>query len=209
MSGKIRLFWLILAVLFAAAAGFACFYADLFGSIYNRPDGDPGETVSQFFDSVRNGNYISAYSCLSDYLTLGLEKQPESAEAEQLYAALRQSYRYTLDGTSSISGRGATQRVQFHALNIRRAEQAAAELVNSILEEKVASLPEAEVYDGSGGYQTGLTDLVYEEALGQVLQNTEPLCTDTNLEIRLTYTNGGWKIITDRNLMSALIGGES
>ena len=71
MSGKIRLFWLILAVLFAAAAGFACFYADLFGSIYNRPDGDPGETVSQFFVSVRNGNYISAYSCLSDYLTIG------------------------------------------------------------------------------------------------------------------------------------------
>ena len=209
MSGRIRLFWLILAVLFAAAAGFACFYAGLFGTIYNRPDGDPSETVAQFFDSVRNGNFVSAYSCLSDTLTLGLEKQPETAEAQQLYAALRQSYRYSLAGDSEVQGREATQRVNLRALNLRKAEQAASELVEGVLEQKVAELPDHEVYDGNGGYLTSLTDAVYAEALNQVLQNTEPLCTDTTLDIQLIYTNGGWKMITDRTLMSALIGGES
>lgn len=209
MSGRIRLFWLILAVLFAAAAGFACFYAGLFGTIYNRPDGDPSETVAQFFDSVRNGNFVSAYSCLSDTLTLGLEKQPETAEAQQLYAALRQSYRYSLAGDSEVQGREATQRVNLRALNLRKAEQAASELVDGVLEQKVAELPDHEVYDGNGGYLTSLTDAVYAEALNQVLQNTEPLCTDTTLDIQLIYTNGGWKMITDRTLMSALIGGES
>ncbi len=209
MRGRIRLLWLILSVLFAAVAGFACFYAGLFGSIYNRPEGDPGETVAQFFDSVRNGNYVSAYSCLSDTLTLGLEKQPETEEAAQLYTALRQSYRYTLNGSSEIRGREATQRVSFHSLNLLKVEQAAAELVDGILEEKVASLPEDEVYDGNGGYKTELTDLVYSEALYQTLQNPEACCTDTNLEIGLKYTGGGWKIITDRALTSALIGGES
>ena len=208
MSGRIRLFWLILAVLFAASAGFACFYAGLFGTIYNRPDGDPGETVTQFFDSVRNGNFISAYSCLSDTLTLGLEKQPETAEAQQLYAALRESYRYSLLGDSQIQGREASQRVNFRALNLRKAETAAAELVDGILEQKVAELPDHEVYDGNGGYLTSLTDSVYAEALRQALQDPEPLCTETNLDIQLTYANGGWKMITDRTLMSALIGGE-
>ena len=53
MSGRIRLFWLILAVLFAGLAGFACFYAGLYGSIYNQPDADPAETVTRFFESIR------------------------------------------------------------------------------------------------------------------------------------------------------------
>ena len=64
MSGKIRLFWLILAVLFAGLACFACFYAGLYGSIYNQPDADPAETVTRFFESIRIGDYTTAYACL-------------------------------------------------------------------------------------------------------------------------------------------------
>ena len=92
MSGRIRLFWLILAVLFAAAAGFACFYAGLFGSILIQPDGDPAETVTRFFTSLQNRDYDAAYACLNDYATLGLEKEPETAEAQRVYDAIRNSY---------------------------------------------------------------------------------------------------------------------
>ena len=204
-----RLFWLIFAVLFAAAAGFACFYASLFGSIYNQPEGDPGETVTRFFDSVRNGNYVSAYACLSDYVTLGLERTPETPEAAQLYDALRRSYHYQLDGACTVNGLDATQRVRFEALNIRRTESAVAGLVNGILEQKVAELPDSEVYDGNGGYPSSLTDAVYTEALNQALQNTDGLTAETTLDIQLKYMNGGWYMVTDRSLMNALVGGES
>lgn len=209
MSGRIRLFWLIFAILFAAAAVFACFYAQLFGSILIRPEGDPSETVSRFLNGIRNGDYNGAYACLSDYASLGLEQEPVSQEAAQLYAALRRSYSYTIDGTAEINGLEAVQRITLHALNLHMTEDAVAQRVNGILEEMVAALPQSEVYDPNGGYLDTLTDAVYAEALQQSLQDTTSLCTDTPLAVHLKYTNGAWKIVTDRALMTALIGGES
>ena len=209
MRGKFRLFWLILAVLFAGMAGVACFYAAMYGSIYNRPDADPAETVTRFFESIRARNYPEAYACLSDYASLGLEKEPESAEARAMYDALRNSYSYTLSGSSSVTGLEASQRVVLRALNLRMTENAVQQRVNGILEELVTTMPESEVYDGNGGYLTSFTDTIYKEALNQALQNIDTLCSDTQLLIQLKYMDGTWKIVTDRNLMTALIGGEN
>ena len=209
MRGKFRLFWLILAVLFAGMAGVACFYAAMYGSIYNRPDADPAETVTRFFESIRARNYPEAYACLSDYASLGLEKEPESAEARAMYDALRNSYSYTLSGSSSVTGLEASQRVVLRALNMRMTENAVQQRVNGILEELVTTMPESEIYDGNGGYLTSFTDTIYKEALNQALQNTDTLCSDTQLLIQLKYMDGTWKIVTDRNLMTALIGGEN
>ena len=209
MSGRMRLFWLILAVLFAGLAGFACFYAGQYGSIYNQPDADPAETVTQFFDGIQRGDYTSAYACLSDYASLGLEREPESTEAQQVYGALRSSYGYTLNGSAAVNGLDAVQSVSFRALNLRRTENEIQQRVNGILEEMVAELPVSEVYDGNGGYLTSLTDAVYAEALNRALQDTDALCTETLLEIQLKYMDGNWKIITDRSLMNALVGGEN
>jgi len=209
LRGRFRLFWLILAVLFAGMAGFACFFAAMYGSIYNRPDADPAETVTRFFDSVRARNYPEAYACLSDYASLGLEQEPESADARAIYEALRNSYSYTLSGTSSVTGLEASQRVVLHALNLKMTESAVQQRVNGILEELVASMPENEVYDGNGGYLTSFTDAIYTEALNQALQNADTLCSDTQLLIQLKYMDGTWKIVTDRDLMTALIGGEN
>ena len=209
MRGKFRLFWLILAVLFAGMAGVACFYAAMYGSIYNRPDADPAETVTRFFESIRARNYPEAYACLSDYASLGLEKEPESAEARAMYDALRNSYSYTLSGSSNVTGLEASQRVVLRALNLRMTENAVQQRVNGILEELVTTMPESEIYDGNGGYLTSFTDTIYKEALNQALQNTDTLCSDTQLLIQLKYMDGTWKIVTDRNLMTALIGGEN
>ena len=209
MRGRFRLFWLILAVLFAGMAGVACFYAAMYGSIYNRPDADPAETVTRFFESIRARNYPEAYACLSDYASLGLEKEPESAEARAMYDALRNSYSYTLSGSSSVTGLEASQRVVLRALNLRMTENAVQQRVNGILEELVTTMPESEIYDGNGGYLTSFTDTIYKEALNQALQNTDTLCSDTQLLIQLKYMDGTWKIVTDRNLTTALIGGEN
>ena len=209
MKSGFRLFWLILAVLFAGAAGLACAYAGLYGSIYNRPDADPAETVSRFFESVQSRNYPEAYACLSDYATLGLENVPEGADAAQVYEALRSSYRCSLSGSSTVTGLEATQRVILRALNLRMTENAISQRVNGILEEMVGTMPADEVYDGNGGYLTSFTDAIYAEALRQALEDVDSLCTDTQLLIQLKYMDGTWKIVTDRSLMNALMGGEN
>ena len=209
MRKGLRLFWLIVSVFCAAAAALACIYAGLFGPVFNQPAGDPQETVTLFFDSLKTGDYPAAYACLSDYQTLGLEQEPETAEARQVYDALKQSYSYILKGDCVINGNSAAQKVRFRALNLQRTEAAIASRVNGILEAKVAELPQAEIYDGEGGYLPSLTDAVYQEALEEVLKNTDSLAAETELEIALRYEQGEWRIVTDRALLSALVGGEA
>ncbi len=209
MNGRVRLFWLVLTALFAALAILACVYSHLFGSVWHEQKGDPAETVTRFFDSIRIGNYPSAYSCLSDYMTLGLETEPETPEAKQICAALKQSYRYTLNGECSVKDQEAVQGVSFRALNIRKTEEAVAKLAKDILAQKTTELPAAEVYDENGALRESVTDAVYREALDEALKNPDFLCADTELDIRLIYTGGGWLIVTDKALMNALVGGES
>ena len=208
MSGRIRLFWVVFTVLFAALAVLACVYATLFGSAYIKPEGDPAETVTWFFDSIRIGNYPSAYSCLSDYVTLGLEQEPETPEARRLYEAMKKSYSYSLQGDCSIDGLDAMQKVSFRALNLRRTEDAVAAIAQEVFEEKTADKPVSDLYDENGALLPSVTDSVYAAALEKALEHPDSLCSETELEIRLQYTDGGWKIVTDRSLMNALVGGE-
>jgi len=209
LSGRIRLFWVILTAMFTALAVIACVYAGLFGSIYNRPEGNPAETVTWFFDSIRIGNYPSAYSCLGDYVTLGLEQEPETPEAKQLYNTLKKSYTWSLNGDCSVNGLEAIQPVNFRALNIRKTEDAVAKRTNELFEQETANKPASEVYDENGAVLQSVTDRVYAMALEEALAQPDSLCSETELEIRLQYMDGMWKIVTDRTLMNALVGGES
>ena len=209
MSGRIRLFWVILTAMFTALAVIACVYAGLFGSMYNRPEGDPAETVTWFFDSIRIGNYPSAYSCLGDYVTLGLEREPETPEARQVYDALKKTYTWSLDGDCRVNGLEAVQPVSFRALNIRKTEDAVAKRANELFEQETADKPASEVYDETGAVLPSVTDRVYAMALEEALAYPDSLCSETGLEIRLQYADGTWKIVTDRALMNALVGGES
>ena len=209
MKGRIRLFWLILAVVCSATAVFACLYAALFGSIINRPEGNPADTVTQFFESIRFGNYPLAYSCLSDYVTLGLEQEPETPEAKQIYNALKKTYTYRLNGECSVNGLEAVQPISFRALNIRRTEEAVAKHAAEIFEQATADRPASEVYDESGAVLPDVTDQVYAMALEEALAHPDALCSETELEVKLQYIDGAWKIVTDRPLMAALVGGES
>ena len=65
------------------------------------------------------------------------------------------------------------------------------------------------MYDENGTLRESVTDAVYREALDEALKNPDFLCADTELDIRLIYTGGGWLIVTDKALMNALVGGES
>lgn len=207
MRGRVRSVWMIAAVMMLVIAAVACIFAFLFGSIYNRPGGEPQETVVRFFDSLKAGDYPTMYACLSDYGTLGLEKEPENGEAGIIYSALRQSYSYTLNGDCFTEGLEATQRVNFRALNIRRVEDAVKDRVNATVEQLMAELPQEEIYSDGGGYRTEFTDRVYAAALEEVLRNPDPLCADSELVIHLQFTDGAWKMSADRALLTALTGG--
>ena len=108
-----------------------------------------------------------------------------------------------------MNGTEATQKVRLRALNIRRTEAAVSSRVDSVLQEMLAQMTNAEIYDETGAYRSSLTDAVYTEALNQALADADSLCETVNLEIRLQYIDGAWKMTTDRALMNALVGGQS
>ena len=91
-SGRINVGWAVLSVVLGSMAMLLCIVGMAAGTVYTRADGDPAETVSLFYDSVKKQDYVAAYSCLSDYSTLGLEKSPESEHAKRTYKALQDSY---------------------------------------------------------------------------------------------------------------------
>ena len=156
MSGRIRLFWVFLTAMFTALAVIACVYAGLFGSIYNRPEGDPAETVTWFFDSIRIGNYPSAYSCLGDYVTLGLEREPETPEARQVYDVLKKTYTWSLNGDCRVNGLEAVQPISFRALNIRKTEDAVAKRANELFEQVTADKPASDTRPQQHGLLSGI-----------------------------------------------------
>ena len=208
MKRRIRPFWLVLALIFTVLAVGACFSARLLGTLYNNPGGDPASTVNRFFDDLRNADYPDAYACLADYASLGLEKEATGEEARLLREALRQSYRFSASGSAVIDGLTASLPGSLRVLDIRKTEEAIASRVGSILEQKLEELPGDQVYAESG-YRDSFLDLLYRSALEEVLQNPDALCTEKDLTIHLQYMGGAWLIQADRDLQSALMGGET
>ena len=209
MNGRIRMVWFIAGILFTAAAILACFYAGLFGSIINTPQGDPQESVTAFFENIKAGNYEEAYARLGNYATLGLENEPGTGEGKLIYDAVRSNFTWNLKGDCAINGYSATQKVKVRTLNIKRIESEIADRVDGIMEKIAEERTAAELYDADGKYLTTVTDEVYLTALHQVLADADVYCVERELELHLDNNGEQWLINADKALMNALAGGEA
>ena len=207
MKKKINPFWLALCVLLSVAALALCLVSGRGGALYLRPDGDPAELVSYFFNAVVAGEYRSAYACLSDYSELGLEHEPESDTGRALAQALRRSYGFTLSDPCRVDRLTAVQPVLLRYLDLKAVEIQIAARVEDIAAELVEERPAPEIYDEEGGYLKSFTDEVYATALDEVLRDEEDYYTTVPLEISMRYSGGAWRIETSPALFTALLGG--
>lgn len=207
MEGGIKKFWVFVTVLLIAAALVLCVYASWRGSLYIKPSGNPQLTVSDFCDALKTGKYEAAYACLSDYKTLGLEKEPASEEAKLMFEALKQSYDYELVGRCKETQMSAVQTVSFQYLNVKSVETAISRQVDSVLSQMVRERPRSEIYDENDKYLPELTDEVYLVALQQVLETPEKYYSKAEFDLDLEYVEGSWLIKTNQNLLNALVGG--
>ena len=208
MEGGIRKFWVGVTVLLLAAALLLCVYASWRGSLYIKPSGNPQYTVTRFFDALLAEDYPTAYSCLSDYRSLGLEKEPASEEARLIYRALKDSYKVELVGKCREEQLTAVQTVNFRYLNVQRVESEISKRVNTVLAYLVAEKPRDQVYDENGQYLPELTDEVYLLALQQVLESPGFYYSTAEFDIQLEYINGEWLMQTNQDLFNAIMGGE-
>ena len=208
MSGKINAFWAVLAILLAGGGLALCVVGFNFGLVYAKPEGNPQETVTTFFDSLIAEDYPAAYACLNNYSTLGLENTPESEESRILLEALKQSYGYALRGDAEVNGMKAVQKVSVVALNLKAIRNEAEELLEGILQEMVDTHQRKELYDADGNYLPSVTNAVTLRALLAALNSDNVHLTSAEFDMELVYTTEGkWLINAGNELLSILCGG--
>lgn len=206
-SGRINVGWAVLSVVLGSMAMLLCIVGMAAGTVYTRADGDPAETVSLFYDSVKKQDYVAAYSCLSDYSTLGLEKSPESENAKRTYKALQDSYDYTVMGIPQTDRLQSSVRVRFRYLDIPSFEESVASRTNDNLAAFVKDNPISAVYDENDQYLPEVTEKAYADALGFILEKADSYYTTVELNIKLEYSDGKWLIVTDEAMLRSLMGG--
>ena len=206
-GGRIRGLWAIPAVILAGAAMILCVYAVNVGTLVAKPEGNPQDTVHLFFDSIMAKDYETAYGCLSNYSSLGLEQEPDSEEGKLVYAAVKNSWAYSLKGDCRQDKLHASQDITMRYLDLKGIEEDAAARVEGLLNEIVQSRPISEVFDENNGYREEITDEVYLRAISAVLENQSQYYRTKDLTVSMDYKDGRWLISADRELLSALTGG--
>lgn len=206
-SGRINVGWAVLSVVLGSMAMLLCIVGMAAGTVYTKADGDPAETVSLFYDSIKKQDYVAAYSCLSDYSSLGLEKSPESDNAKLTYKALQDSYEYTVMGMPQTDRLQSSVRVRFRYLDILSFEDSVASRTNDNLAAFVKANPISAVYDENDQYLPEVTEKAYADALAFVMDKADTYYTSVELNVKLEYSNGKWLIVTDDAMLRALMGG--
>jgi len=208
-KGKINGLWGTVAILLAAAALLMSILGMTVGTLIARPSGDPTETVTAFMDAIEDGNYQKAYSYLSDYETLGLEKQAEGEVSLMVQQALRDSYSYKLHGDCVVDGLHATQLVLMEYLDLAAVSAELEALTNENLAQIVESLPRSEIYDENDNYLPEVTNEAYKQAVEAVLSHAADYYNTAAVELELNYRDGQWQLNTNQVLLDALMGGSN
>lgn len=206
-SGRINVGWAVLSVVLGSMALLLCIVGLAAGTVYTEAEGDPADTVRLFYDSLKSGDYVAAYSCLSDYSSLGLEKQPETENGKLVYKSLRESYDYSVMGTPEIDRLQAKVRLRFQYLDLPSFEESVASRTNDNLAAFVKDNPISAVYDDNDQYLPEVTEKAYADALGFILDKADTYYTTVELKISLEYSDGKWLIVTDDAMLKALMGG--
>lgn len=204
---KIHAFPAVLSLVIAALACAVCLYGYSAGTVYAEAEGDPQKTVTRFFDALCAGDNDTAYTCLENYSSLGLEKEPSSKSGELVYNALKDSYSYELVGAANVDKLTAQQTVSFTYLDLKAMEQYVEKETNDVLREIVRSRARKDVYDENNNYLPAVTDEAYETAVKTVLNSAENYYNSAELTVGLDYVGQQWFINADSALLSCIMGG--
>ena len=204
---RLKIFWIIIALILSAAAMLLAIVGLNFGTVYAKPSGDPQQSAQQFMDSICSGDYDQAYSLLRDYSDLGLETVPQTAAGQKAHEALHKSFSYSLSGECRVDKLEAVQPLSFSYLNLSAMESAVIEETPRQLEQIVESRPMNQIYDANRNYLPEVTEEAYLKAVDAVLANAESYYSSIELELGLSYTDGRWQVLTSPALLRAFNGG--
>ncbi len=167
----------------------------------------PQHTVTEFFDSICDGNFDKADAYLVDS-SISMQGEASGDFAEKLLNYLRASYDYELIGTPHINGIYATQKVAFTYLDLN--------IMSEDLRSQSTKTGKRYIDRRDKNYtiiddgKCSLTDEGAEaaaiEALDELMQTPEKYYNEKEFEIRLEYTKKTWQIELSDELFDAIVG---
>lgn len=203
----VNIFWLILSIIGIITLIYLVIKSTTLGMFYVRTSGSPSTSVTEFYNALFRSDYDTACTYLKDYDALGMVNDPETFEGKVTFDALKASYSMNLIGSPTIDKLKATQRVSFTYLDINQVEMDTASKIDTILNEKVQTLPREQLFDDNNNYLPELIDEVYNEALTDTLQRASEYYISTEFDIQLEYKNNKWLINTNDTMLKCLLGG--
>lgn len=203
----IKPFWMIIAVAVSAFALVLCAVGVSAGTIYAKPDGDPGAVADEFLNALTKGNYTEAYSYLRDYSSLGLENEPQTEVGKVVYEALHRSYGYKINGACVVEKLEGRQNISFTYLDLAKTHDDITAMTMTKLAEIVKELPQNQIYDSNSQYKPEVANEAYLRAVKAVMENEAQYYTTVDMTLDLVYSGGRWQVLANSALLKALNGG--
>ena len=205
-EGGLNLPYGLLAILLAASAMILCFPGLDGRSYISVPDENAQNTVVQFFDALKAGDYEIAESFLSSGLQLGLPGPESAGMHSEALRALEESWDYRMLGDCREDKARAWQELQLQVLNFSRMETDLQRETRSQLLSLARDQSREAVYDESGNYRPEVAAEAYDRAMMSLLGQPQGYYSSVGLRVELMLTKDGWKIVPTKELFSALCG---
>ncbi len=193
----------VLLLLLATLAALLC----IFLPFLQQPKENPQTVVTAFFDCLAREDYEAAYTLLADGADLGLQEEPQGANARAVAQALRMSYSAELFGECRVGRQRAHQLVEMRFLDVTAMEPELQSAAQSWLVEYAEGRTAGELYDENGEYLPEVQAMARTAAVEAVLKHVDDYITTTGFQLELIAQNGRWRIIPGTNLLRALLGG--
>ena len=205
-KSRFRMLYGLLVILLTVAALTVCFPA-VSGKSYIVSDEESAQdTVEQFFESLKKGDYDRAEACFSERTELDGRK--DAADSLHLMSrdALQDSWNFRLLGDCVTEKTSAWQEVQIQVLDFSKMEQDLQRGIREQLLEMTRTTERSQIFDEAGDYRPEAAEKAYEAALSELLNHPEDYYGSAGVRVQMRLTQDGWKIIPTKDLLNALSG---
>lgn len=197
----------ILAAAVAAGAVFAAITCrDKDPVLLHAPE-EARARVVEMMDAICDGDFYAAANAMYGRPDLGVAQEPEDAVNRAFWRAFVASLDYELVGELYATDSGIAQDVKIISLELDTATEKLGQRATALLQQGVEQAADpSEIYDETNGYKASFVEGVMNQAAEEALEEDVRYAYRT-VTLQLVYSNGQWRIVPNRELLSAISGG--
>ena len=167
------------------------------------------ETVQIFFAALAREDYEQAYACLDGVESLGLEYIPQRQSGRAIRDAMHAQFSAELYGECLVNGEVAYQQINCRYLDLDKLENDAGSQALRIISLYGSTHPLGDLYNEKGNYRQELMLESWDQAVLELLQQSENYRSSGGVQLELRWRDGQWRIAPTERLLQMLTGGLS